>query len=652
MKKLSLSAIAIVIVCVTIVLAGIGLSAQPLYADKKKEGNEMNMQSYVDAMQPGWNLGNTFDATGSETSWGNPATSKELIDSLASQGYRSIRIPITWKHRMGDAPDYRIDAAFMDRIQAVVDWSLDAGLYVMINLHHDSHWIFDMESNHDDVLGRYKSAWVQIADRFKDYPMELMFEGINEPRFSEDWGRDTETYFVMLDELNTSFHSIVRGSGGSNKLRPIVLSTLTASSSQKRLNELDKTIAKLDDKRIIATVHYYGFYPFSVNLGGVTTFNEEARNDLVQTFDRVHETFVAKGIPVIVGEFGLLGFDKSVDTIEQGEKLKYFEYLGYYAKQKQLTTMLWDNGQHFDRRLFEWKDPELYAVMKASANGRSSTASADQLFVKKDAEAADQNVTLQLYGNTLTELRQGDKVLAEGGDYELTGDTLTIKANLIKSLLTDDYGIMASLTAVFSAGADWHIHIIHYNTPILKNTEGTSGGLSIPTAFKGDRLATMEAVYADGRNTGPNDWTPFKEMAHSYKPAYDLSAITLTKEFLEQLSDGDVKLRMHFWSGEVIGYNLAKSGTAIVGVSSNDPEATAEQVQPEADGDEPSQADGSTVAIEGEASREVAAAAEDDGDSDSADGRMAAGAIGLVAVIAAGIIAGILMHNRNRRKHK
>ncbi|MGO4374423.1 cellulase family glycosylhydrolase, partial [Paenibacillus sp. MCAF20] len=74
------------------------MSAQPLYADKKKEGNEMNMQAYVEAMQPGWNLGNTFDATGSETSWGNPATSKELIESLAGQGYRSIRIPITWKH--------------------------------------------------------------------------------------------------------------------------------------------------------------------------------------------------------------------------------------------------------------------------------------------------------------------------------------------------------------------------------------------------------------------------------------------------------------------------------------------------------------------------------------------------------------------------
>lgn len=646
-----LSLSAIVSVCVAIVLTGVCLPVQPLYAKQIKEGTEMNMQAYVDAMQPGWNLGNTFDATGSETSWGNPSTTKELIGKLASQGYKSIRIPITWKHRMGDAPDYSIDGTFMDRIQEVVDWSLDAGLFVMINLHHDSHWIFDMESNYDDVLARYKAAWVQIADRFKDYPMELMFEGINEPRFSADWGRDTPGYFDMLDVLNTSFHHIVRSSGGSNKERPLVLSTLTAAASQKRLDELNKTIGKLDDNRIIATVHYYGFYPFSVNLGGVTTFNEEARNDLVQTFDRVHATFVAKGIPVIVGEFGLLGFDKSVDTIEQGEKLKYFEYLGYYAKQKHLTTMLWDNGQHYDRRAFEWKDPELYTVMSASANGRSSNASTDQLFVKKAAAVADQVVTLQLNGNTFTELRHGDRLLAKGVDYELNGEALTIKASLIESLLTEEYGVQGTLTAAFSAGADWHFDIIRYHTPILRNAEGTSEGLSIPTAFKGDRLATMEATYASGDNTGPNEWTPYKEMALSYKPAYDLNEITLMKEFLEQLKDGEVKLRMHFWSGEIVDYAITKTGTSIVGVSSNDPEETKEQATAEAGEDDPSATDGTTAVLAGEQSQSPEAA-EVNGENASGNGMLSAGAIGLAVLIAAGATVGIHMRDRKRRRLK
>ncbi|MDQ0111902.1 cellulase family glycosylhydrolase [Paenibacillus harenae] len=648
MRKLGLSAI--VIVCAAIMLAGVCLPVQPLYAEQIKEGNEMNMQAYVNAMQPGWNMGNTFDATGSETSWGNPPTTKELIEKLASQGYKSIRIPITWKHRMGDAPDYSIDGAFMDRIQEVVDWSLDAGLYVMINLHHDSHWIFDMESNYDDVLARYKAAWVQIADRFKDYPMELMFEGINEPRFSDDWGKDTGSYFEMLDVLNTSFHHVVRSSGGSNKERPLVLSTLTASASQKRLDELSKTIAKLDDNRIIATVHYYGFYPFSVNLGGVTTFNEQARNDLIQTFDRVHATFVAKGIPVIVGEFGLLGFDKSVDTIEQGEKLKYFEYLGYYAKQKQLTTMLWDNGQHYDRRTFEWKDPELYAVMEAALSGRSSTASTDQLFVKRDAAVTDQAVTLQLNGNAFTELRHGDRLLEKGVDYELNGDSLKIKAGLIESLLTEEYGVQGTLAASFSAGSDWHFDLIRYHTPILRNAEGTSGGLSIPTAFKGDRLATMEAAYASGGNTAPNEWTPYKEMAHSYKPAYDLNEITLTKEFLEQLKDGEVKLRMHFWSGEIVDYAITKTGSAIVGVSSNDPEATQEQAAGDAGENDPS-TEGTSAAPAGEQSS-APAAAEIGGDDPSGNGMLAAGAIGLAVMMAAGVTAGIILRDRNRRRLK
>jgi len=158
------------------------LAADPVKAEGK--GEVSAMQTYVEAMQPGWNLGNTFDATGGETSWGNPSTTKEMIEQIAASGYKSIRIPITWKHRM--SADYTIEPAFLTRIQEVVDWSLDSGLYVMINLHHDTSWIMKMETEHDVVMDRFNAAWVQISAYFKDYPNKLMFESINEPRFSED----------------------------------------------------------------------------------------------------------------------------------------------------------------------------------------------------------------------------------------------------------------------------------------------------------------------------------------------------------------------------------------------------------------------------------------------------------------------------------
>lgn len=631
-------------VCFIITVSVFMPAAQYAEANEKKEENDM--QAYVDAMQPGWNLGNTFDATGSETSWGNPATTKELIDQLVKEGYKSIRIPITWNHRMGAEPDYVIDEAFLKRIQEVVDWSLDAGLYVMINMHHDSHWMLDMESYRDQVLIRFKAAWIQIAEHFKDYPDKLMFEGINEPRFSEDWGRDEAVYFEMLHELNASFHEVVRQSGGLNDKRPLVLSTLTASAAQKRLDELGKTIEQLNDKRIIATVHYYGFYPFSVNLAGVTTFNDEARNDLIQTFDRVHDTFVAKGIPVIVGEFGLLGFDKAVDMIEQGEKLKYFDYLGYYAKQKRLTTMLWDNGQHFDRRSLAWKDPELYAVMKAAWDGRSSNASTDLIYVKKDAAVTDQTITLQLNGNEFSELRIGERVLTKGADYELIEDKLTIKASLIESLLTQDYGEQSVITAKFSAGADWNVKLMYYNTPTLRSAEGTDSGFSIPTAFKGDRLATMEAVYADGGSTRPNDWTPYKEMGHSYKPNYDMNEIMLTKEFLTELRDGEIKLNMHFWSGEIVEYTITKEQSKIVGVSSNEPET--ETGGTEAAG-EPSPSPEPTAGGD-TAAPAIAAATEDSEESSGKKALLAGGAIvSAMLIAAAGWYVWRNKHRRNRQ---
>src|SRR5688500_14615297 len=104
---------------------------------------DTKMQSYVSALQPGWNLGTTFDSfntnapnNGDETSWGNPLVTKEFIKEIRKQGFKSIRIPITWDGRMGGAPDYTIDPAWMDRVQQVVDWSLEEGLYVMINVHH------------------------------------------------------------------------------------------------------------------------------------------------------------------------------------------------------------------------------------------------------------------------------------------------------------------------------------------------------------------------------------------------------------------------------------------------------------------------------------------------------------------------------------
>lgn len=526
------------------------------------------IQSYVEAMQPGWNLGNTFDATGAdETSWGNPRVTKQLIKHIASQGYNSIRIPITWDQRMGEAPDYMIEPAFLDRVEEVVNWSLDAGLYVMINLHHDSWlWVNRMGTEHDAVLARYNAAWKQIAERFKNYSKKLSFESINEPRFTDGWGESGEAHFAMLQELNASFHEIVRASGGRNSERPLVLPTLETNANQDRLDALADTFAALGDPNLIATVHYYGFWPFSVNIAGFTRFNEETKNDIVQTFDRVYNSLVAKGIPVILGEYGLLGFDKNTGTIEQGEKLKFFEFLLHYIQERGITHMLWDNGQHLNRNALQWNDPQLYGMLKASWKGRSAAAETDLIYLAKGAEAQDAVIRLELNGNRLTALRYDGKSLRKGSDYSLEGDLLTVKASLLSRLTASGaYGGNAEITADFNKGEDWTFDIIVYDTPVLQDAAGTTNEFSIPTAFNGDRLATMEAVYAAGGNAGPQNWTSYKEFAYAFSPSYDTSGIELTENFFNEVNDGEVVLTFHFWSGKTVEYRITKNGTAIVG---------------------------------------------------------------------------------------
>lgn len=531
-----------------------------------EESPSYEITTYVEEMQPGWNLGNSFDAVGSdETAWGNPPVTQALINKIASEGYKSIRIPITFDQRLEDGPNYLIDSAFLQRVTNTVDWALAADLKVMINIHHDS-WIWleqGMPQNHDATLNRFEAIWTQLADHFKDYPSDLMFESINEPRFANVSTQQSQRY---LDELNIAFYHIVRNSGGNNETRALVLPTLDTGAEQEKLNGLYQTIQTLDDPYIIATIHYYGFWPFSVNIAGYTKFEQDTKNDIIQTFDRVHQTFVNNGTPVIIGEFGLLGFDTSTEVIQQGEKLKYFEYMIHYAQEKGLTHMLWDNGQHLGRNSLQWSDNQLFDMMQASWDTRSTTAEANFIYLDIHETIQDQSLALELNGNSFNQLKLDNQVLTQGTDYTIHDNQLTIKKALLEQITSPtNTGLQGQLEVTFNKGANWYIDIINYEQATLQNTLGTTQNFEIPTAFHGDTLATMEAVYSYGGAAGPQNWTTYKEFGYTFSPDYHQNKIELKANFFHEVHDGEVLLTFHFWSGEQLNYKLIKSGSNITG---------------------------------------------------------------------------------------
>ncbi|MEU4769384.1 cellulase family glycosylhydrolase [Actinosynnema sp. NPDC023794] len=533
-------------------------------------GKQLTAMEHTAAMQPGWNLGNTFDSTGSdETSWGNPRVTEALLDNVKAQGFKSVRLPVTWSAHLGAGPDHQIEAAYLARVKEVVRWALARDLYVMINLHHDSwQWTWKMPTEHDQVLNQFNKIWTQLAGAFNEFGPKLTFESWNEPQFTGSTGKPQE---IQLNaELNASFHDIVRRSGGNNAKRLLVLPTLHTSSEQVYVDPLVEQIQGFDDPNLIATVHYYGYWPFSVNVAGGTRFDADVQKYLTDDFDRVHNSFVARGIPVIVGEYGLLGFDRHTGTIEQGEKLKFFEYFGYYARTKKLTTMLWDNGQHFNRTSFQWSDPELFAHIKSSWTTRSGTAYSDQVFSAKPSPITAKTIKLNLNGTSFAGLYNGNTALVRDRDYTLDGDQLTLTASALTRLSgSRNYGTNAVLTARFSKGVPWRFYVITYDTPVLSNATGTPEKFEIPTDFRGDQLATMEAKYDDGTFAGPHDWTAFKEYDVAFAPNYTDRLTTVKPEFFAKnlKDDSRVTLTFHYWSGTKVTYYVTKSGGTVTGTT-------------------------------------------------------------------------------------
>ncbi|MEU9394674.1 cellulase family glycosylhydrolase [Streptomyces sp. NPDC048324] len=521
----------------------------------------------VAAMQPSWNLGNTLDAIPDETSWGNPPATKALFDTIRAQGFRSVRLPVTWSgHQSATAP-YTIDAAWLSRVRQVVDWALSDGLYVVINVHHDSwQWISSMPTDHDNVLARFKATWTQVAAEFRDSPRTLLFESINEPQFNNATDTQGSQY---LDELNTTFHTVVRRSGGNNATRLLVLPSLGSTPSQERMAPLADEIGSLNDPDLVATVHYYGWYPFSVNIAGGTRFDATSQKDMTDTFTAIRNTLIAKGIPVYMGEYGLLSYPdfNHPPRVEQGEALKYFEMLGYEARTTGVTTALWDAFNFLNRTTLQWRDPGLIDQIKSAWTTRSGTASSDRVFLAKSEAITARTLTLNPNGLTFKGMWQGGTKLAQGRDYTVSGNELTLTASALTRLAGDRaHGTNATVEARFSAGLPWKIYVTTYDTPVLSGANGTTGGLTVPTRFNGDLLATMESTYADGSNAGNTSWTPYQEFDVAFAPDYPGNAITLTSDYLNALRDGaQATLTFHFWSGATVTYHVTRSGSSVTG---------------------------------------------------------------------------------------
>lgn len=328
--------------------------------------DDLTNADIIEAMGAGWNLGNALDSvkadgTTDETAYGNPEINKRTFKLLAAEGIKTLRLPVSWVDAVtvnGDS--YTIDVnrfnAILARVKEVVDMARDYDLFVIINLQHDGsegvtgRWLDVDAANQTGIRNAFADVWGRIAEAFKDYDQHLIFESMNEVMENNNYSVPSDTTWANINFLNQSFVNVVRGNGGMNLNRFLLIPGYNTNIDQTVSGKLVMPTYNGSSDKIMVSVHFYDPYNFTLNTGegSTTSTSLTERNAIASQFEKMKTAFVDKGIPVVIGEFGAMnkGNTRNIRV--------YILEVVKQAKAKGLGYVYWDNGYTGENGMGLW----------------------------------------------------------------------------------------------------------------------------------------------------------------------------------------------------------------------------------------------------------------------------------------------------------
>ena len=302
-----------------------------IYFFKKKElFTPSPIENLNKKLGKGINLGNIYDQSNLE--WNDA-----YVAMVKEQGFTHVRLPIRWDNdgrSMNEKP-YNIDEAFMLKIKAAIDKILAADLKLVINMHHYNPLMELSGEEQAKEMERFLVLWAQIAEYFQNYPEDLVFEILNEPR-------DNMTVALWNELLEKAINTIRI----TNPNRAIMVGTTDWGT----VNGLEGLILPQDD-HLILTVHYYNPMPFTHQgaewsgnppVGYKWYDSQSDREAVINEFNLIRD-FSAdnNNIPVHIGEFG------TYDKADLDSRLLWTTFVTRTIERYGYSYAYWDFGTDF-----------------------------------------------------------------------------------------------------------------------------------------------------------------------------------------------------------------------------------------------------------------------------------------------------------------
>ena len=290
-------------------------------------------------MAPGWNLGNSFDASPNETSFGNLTPSQTLINGVHAAGFKTLRIAVTWTNHIGSGPAYTIDSAWMNKVKQTAQWAVDAGMYVFVNTHHEadgtSGWVtFPQMSAATAVAAEVTAVWTQIATAFKTFNSHLMLECFNEP--NEAGGGNTPQAQADLNLYLEACVNAIRGTGGANATRTIMIQPVGASPIQAGIQAMQQA-SIINDPNLVISLHTYYPTMFGLSTTPYAWGSASDYTDMQNSIAQQIRVWLPNQI-VFIGEWGSMAAQATANRAAHAQA---------YAQDTTTAGLIpiwWDNG--------------------------------------------------------------------------------------------------------------------------------------------------------------------------------------------------------------------------------------------------------------------------------------------------------------------
>ena len=400
--------------------------------------HDVDAQTWCKNVVMGWNLGNSLEAEGTETSWGNPATTADMIKAIKGEGFNAVRIPVRWGPHC-DMSTMTIDEKWLSRVKEIVDWCLAEDMYVIINTHHDL-WLehYPTNAKKTELNEKLGKLWTNIATAFADYDGRLAFAGLNEVNAEGNWGlTPTQENYDVTNSFNQTFVDAVRATGGNNALRNLVVQSYRCNPTMGLTNLVVPTDPT--PNRLSVEFHYYDPYSYcsgaagSYNYWGIafsdkgTVTPDGNEKSLANFFLTIREKWWEQGLGVVIGEYGCSCHYTTADKATQEANMQYYmKCLVSEARKNGFAAFVWDNNAYGN-------GSEKFGIFDRKNNMKVRTP----FFLDGIKEGSSTQYVADVdYNMTDKDFGEGGKQLWSGNQVIDWGKPVTIPASEFKNFTT------------------------------------------------------------------------------------------------------------------------------------------------------------------------------------------------------------------------